>query len=125
MPACVPVPGRHAGRVSAPWRAISSNLRSQIAASGAVGVVAPDGLAAYRRTRRPGQRPARRLDGVVRRPAGIGGRLRPLSGGERCYIQFSSGSTRLPLGVDIRQDQLMANIDGSLASQEVVRTIPP
>ena len=39
--------------------------------------------------------------------------------GERCYVQFSSGSTRRPLGVDIRQDQLMANIDGSLASQQI------
>ena len=33
--------------------------------------------------------------------------------GEQCYVQFSSGSTRLPIGVDVRQDQLMANIDGS------------
>ncbi len=33
-----------------------------------------------------------------------------------CYVQFSSGSTRAPLGVDIRQDQLMANIDGSIAA---------
>jgi fatty-acyl-CoA synthase len=34
-------------------------------------------------------------------------------------VQFSSGSTRRPLGVDIGQDQLMANIDGSLASQQI------
>ncbi|HZX86321.1 MAG TPA: AMP-binding protein, partial [Reyranella sp.] len=45
--------------------------------------------------------------------------LNPLGAGERCYVQYSSGSTRRPLGVDIRQDQLMANIDGSLASQQI------
>ena len=45
--------------------------------------------------------------------------LRPLSAGEQCYVQFSSGSTRLPIGVDVRQDQLMANIDGSITRQEL------
>ncbi|MGE3648358.1 MAG: AMP-binding protein, partial [Reyranellaceae bacterium] len=38
--------------------------------------------------------------------------LRPWGPGERCYLQFSSGSTRFPLGVDVRQDALMANIAG-------------
>ena len=45
--------------------------------------------------------------------------MRPLSAGEQCYVQFSSGSTRTPLGVDVHQDQLMANIDGSIARQEL------
>ena len=40
--------------------------------------------------------------------------LRPWGAGERCYLQFSSGSTRFPLGVDIRQDALMANLDGQI-----------
>jgi fatty-acyl-CoA synthase len=48
--------------------------------------------------------------------------LRPFGAGEACYIQFSSGSTREPRGIDIRQDQLMANITGSLAAQEVSAT---
>ena len=45
--------------------------------------------------------------------------LLPLTAGEGCYIQFSSGSTRVPRGIDIHQNQLMANIDGSLAAQQV------
>ena len=38
--------------------------------------------------------------------------LRPLAAGERCYLQYSSGSTRFPLGVDITQRALMANMHG-------------
>jgi fatty-acyl-CoA synthase len=45
--------------------------------------------------------------------------LRPLGPGQRCYLQFSSGSTRFPLGVDICQDQLMANIDGTLSDHGI------
>jgi fatty-acyl-CoA synthase len=50
------------------------------------------------------------------------GKLRPFGSGEACYVQFSSGSTRQPRGIDIRQDQLMANITGSLDAQEVTET---
>ena len=97
-----------------------AQLRRQIVAAGAVGILAPDELA----------------DFAVAAAAGTSARLAgamsvfealpqspdepvPLGAGERCYVQFSSGSTRRPLGVDIRQDQLMANIDGSLASQQI------
>ena len=97
-----------------------AQLRRQIVAAGAVGILAPDELA----------------DFAVAAAAGTSARLagamsvfealpqspdepRLLGAGERCYVQFSSGSTRRPLGVDIRQDQLMANIDGSLASQQI------
>ncbi len=38
--------------------------------------------------------------------------LRPLGPDERCYLQYSSGSTRFPLGVDVTQRALMANILG-------------
>src|SRR5262249_25264154 len=34
---------------------------------------------------------------------------RPFGAGDRCYLQYSSGSTRAPLGVDIPQRVLMAN----------------
>jgi len=34
---------------------------------------------------------------------------RPFSPGDRCYLQYSSGSTRAPLGVDIPQRVLMSN----------------
>ena len=97
-----------------------AQLRRQIVAAGAVGILAPDELA----------------DFAVAAAAGTSARLAgamsvfealpespdeptPLGAGERCYVQFSSGSTRRPLGVDIGQDQLMANIDGSLASQQI------
>ena len=38
--------------------------------------------------------------------------LQPLGPDERCYLQYSSGSTRFPLGVDVTQRALMANILG-------------
>ncbi|MBM3651221.1 MAG: AMP-binding protein, partial [Alphaproteobacteria bacterium] len=38
--------------------------------------------------------------------------LRPLGPADLCYIQFSSGSTRQPHGVQITQAALMANLDG-------------
>lgn len=38
--------------------------------------------------------------------------LQPLGPDERCYLQYSSGSTRFPLGVDVTQKALMANILG-------------
>jgi fatty-acyl-CoA synthase len=38
--------------------------------------------------------------------------LRPLGPADTCYIQFSSGSTRHPHGVQITQSALMANLQG-------------
>ncbi len=35
--------------------------------------------------------------------------LRPFAAGDRCYLQYSSGSTRAPLGVDMPQRSLIAN----------------
>ncbi|MGQ0581060.1 MAG: fatty acyl-AMP ligase [Reyranella sp.] len=95
-------------------------LSRQIAASGAIGVVAPDELAAYAVTAAQGT--TARLAGsmatfdALPEPAV---ELRPLLAGEQCYVQFSSGSTRAPMGIDIRQDRLMANIDGSITRQEL------
>jgi fatty-acyl-CoA synthase len=96
------------------------NLRSQFAASGASAIVAPDGLAdiAERAARDSGVRLAGSMEFFASLPESADD-LRPLSAGRHCYIQFSSGSTRLPMGVDIRQDRLMANIDGALASQQI------
>jgi len=98
-------------------------LRRQIAVAGAVGVLAPDELAAFARTAAEGT--TARLAGpmvVFNALPESAAPLRPFGAGEACYIQFSSGSTRQPRGVDIRQDQLMANIAGSLAAQEVSAT---
>ena len=71
---------------------------------------------AWRRTSLPGslgRRPsgpaARGLPGSMAAFDGLpesADRLRPLGAGDgRCYIQFSSGSTRQPRGIDIRQDR--------------------
>ena len=38
-----------------------------------------------------------------------GADLRPFGPGDRCYLQYSSGSTREPLGVDIPQRVVMSN----------------
>ena len=93
-------------------------LHRQIVASGAVGVVAPDDLAAYAKTAAQGT--SARLAGPMATFEALSDGpvdLRPLGAGEQCYVQFSSGSTRAPMGIDIRQDQLMANIDGSITQQ--------
>ncbi len=97
------------------------HLKRNIQAAAAVGILAPEDLAAYVVTAAEGTTAhlagslsvveASLPDGPVD--------MRPLSAGEQCYVQFSSGSTRTPLGVDVHQDQLMANIDGSIARQEL------
>ena len=95
-------------------------LKRQVEACGAVGILGPVELGAYIRDAAgdTGVRLAGTIDDVLAM-APAPGELRPLAAGEACYVQFSSGSTRTPQGVDIRQDQLMANIDGSLASQDI------
>jgi fatty-acyl-CoA synthase len=95
-------------------------LRGQIEAAGAAGLLAPDDLVDFANAAAKGTSvrlvgPMSTFNALPESP----GPLRPLGAGERCYIQFSSGSTRKPRGIDIRQDQLMANIDGSLAAQQV------
>jgi fatty-acyl-CoA synthase len=98
-------------------------LRRQITVAGAIGILAPDELADFARTAAEGT-PARLAGPMATFNALPESQepLRPFGAGESCYIQFSSGSTREPRGVDIRQDQLMANITGSLAAQEVCAT---
>jgi fatty-acyl-CoA synthase len=90
-------------------------LRRQLAASGAVAALATDELAGYLATAAEGSAarlvgPMSVFDALPEKPVD----LRPWGAGERCYLQFSSGSTRFPLGVDIRQDALMANIAGQI-----------
>ena len=95
-------------------------LSRQIAASGAIGVVAPDELAAYAVTAAQGT--TARLAGSMATFEALPDPavdLQPLLATEQCYVQFSSGSTRAPMGIDIRQDRLMANIDGSITRQEL------
>lgn len=93
-------------------------LRRQLQASGAVAALATDELAGYLATAAEGSAarlvgPMSAFDALPEKPVD----LRPWGAGERCYLQFSSGSTRFPLGVDIRQDALMANIAGQIGDR--------
>ena len=89
-------------------------LRRQFAASGAVAAVGLDELAGFL-AEAAREFPAIRLHGgmdvlesLPEKPVD----LRPLSPADTCYIQFSSGSTRHPHGVQITQAALMANLQG-------------
>lgn len=89
-------------------------LRRQFSASGAVAAVGLDDLAGYLADAAR-EFPAVRLHGgmdvihaLPEKPVD----LRPLGADEQCYIQFSSGSTRHPHGVQITQRALMANLAG-------------
>jgi fatty-acyl-CoA synthase len=97
-----------------------AQLRRQLDASGAVAALAIDPLAGYLATAAEGT--AARLVGPMAAFEALPEKavdLRPLGPGQRCYLQFSSGSTRFPLGVDICQDQLMANVDGTLSEHGI------
>ena len=89
-------------------------LRRQLAASGAVAAVGVDDLAGFLAdaTR---EFPNVRLHGGVAAIEALPEKavdLRPLGPADLCYIQFSSGSTRHPHGVQITQSTLMANLAG-------------
>ncbi|CAN5667354.1 fatty acyl-AMP ligase [soil metagenome] len=89
-------------------------LRRQLEASGAVAALGIDDLAGFLAdavrdlpaVRLHGGRAA--LEALPDEPVD----LRPLGPDELCYIQFSSGSTRQPHGVQITQAALMANLAG-------------
>ncbi len=89
-------------------------LRRQLAASGAVAAVGIEDLAGFLADASR-EFPAVRLhggmsviDALPEKPVD----LRPLGPADLCYIQFSSGSTRHPHGVQITQAALMANLAG-------------
>lgn len=108
LPVPVSLPAGLGGR-----DAYLEQLRRQLSASGAAAALATDELAGYLASAAEGS--AARLVGPMSAFEALPEKavdLRPWGAGERCYLQFSSGSTRFPLGVDIRQDALMANIAG-------------
>ena len=89
-------------------------LRRQFAASGAVAAVGLDDLAGYLADAAR-EFPAIRLHAAMEAIHALPEKpvdLRPLGADELCYIQFSSGSTRHPHGVQITQRALMANLAG-------------
>ena len=107
MPASCPCRSAVPVGLGAQGRAIIDQLRRQIAASGAVGGLALDELAGLRRTAPP-RAPRPRLPAAMSAFEALPEISRSICGrfgaGELCYIQFSSGSTRQPRGIDIRQD---------------------
>ena len=93
--------------------AFIQQLRQQFAASGARLALAPDDIAGFLAEAAQGFP----LDvcGTMETYAALpesSAPLQPFTAEEGCYIQFSSGSTRFPQGVDIRQKNLLANIKG-------------
>ncbi|HEY4892204.1 MAG TPA: fatty acyl-AMP ligase [Reyranella sp.] len=89
-------------------------LRRQFAASGAVAAVGVDDLAGFLADAAR-EFPAVRLHGGLAALEALPEKavdLRPLGPTDLCYIQFSSGSTRHPHGVQITQSALMANLAG-------------
>lgn len=109
MPVPVSIPVGIGGK-----EAYLDQLRRQFAASGAVAAVGLDDLAGYL-AEAAAEFPAIRLHGGMDAIASLPEKpvdLRPLGGDELCYIQFSSGSTRHPHGVQITQAALMANLAG-------------
>jgi fatty-acyl-CoA synthase len=88
-------------------------LRRQLGASGAVAAIGIDDLTGFI-AEAAGDFPAVRLHGGTDAIAALPEKqvdLQPLGAGERCYIQFSSGSTRNPSGVDITQNAIVANLE--------------
>jgi fatty-acyl-CoA synthase len=89
-------------------------LRRQLAASGAVAAVGIEDLAGFL-AEAAAEFPAVRLHGGMSVIEALPEKqvdLRPLGPSDLCYIQFSSGSTRHPHGVQITQAALMANLAG-------------
>src|SRR5882672_7714530 len=89
-------------------------LRRQLDASGAVAAFGIDELAGFL-GEAAREFPAVRLSGGMEALEALPEKpvdLRPLGPDDHCYIQFSSGSTRFPLGVDITQRALMTNLEG-------------
>ncbi|WP_119458556.1 fatty acyl-AMP ligase [Rhodospirillaceae bacterium SYSU D60014] len=105
LPVPVALPAGLGGR-----DAYVATLRRQLSGSGAVAAMAPEGFLKYL------QEAAADLDVGL-----IGGAadfydlpqdrvdLRPFGPDDRSYLQYSSGSTRFPLGVDVPQRALMSN----------------
>ena len=89
-------------------------LRRQVATSGAVAAFGIDDLAGFL-AEVAKEFPGVRLHGAFGVVEALPDRpveLRPLGPDDTCYIQFSSGSTRHPHGVQVTQAMLMANLAG-------------
>jgi fatty-acyl-CoA synthase len=88
-----------------------AGLARQMKSCGALAAMAPDGMVDFLRDAAADCG----LDPMIGGPGdfyglpGAGAELRPFAEGDPCYLQYSSGSTRWPLGIDVRQRSLMSN----------------
>jgi len=86
-------------------------LARQLRSCGAIAAMAPDALVDFLRDAAQ----ACEVEPMIGGPGdfyglpGEGAELRPFGPDDPCYLQYSSGSTRWPLGIDVRQRSLMAN----------------
>ena len=88
-----------------------ASLARQLASSGALAAMAPDILLDMLREA-AGERVGELMIGGPGDFDDLPGDsvdLRPFGPDDRCYLQYSSGSTRWPHGIDVRQRSLMAN----------------
>jgi len=105
LPVPVAVPTTLGGRA-----AYVEQLRHQMTGAGAVAAMAPEGLLTFLTEAAEGL--TLRLVGGPQDFATLpraGADLRPFGKNEQSYLQYSSGSTRFPKGIDIPQRSIMAN----------------
>ena len=105
LPVPVALPMTLGGRA-----AYVEQLRHQLTGCGAVAAMAPDGFLTFLNEAAEGL--GLKLVGGPKDFAALprdGADLRPFGKGDQSYLQFSSGSTRFPKGIDIPQRSIMAN----------------
>ena len=105
LPVPVAVPTTLGGRA-----AYVEQLRHQLVGSGAVAAMAPQSLLSFLTEAADGL--ALRLVGGPAEFQALprdGAELRPFGKDDQSYLQYSSGSTRFPKGIDIPQRSIMAN----------------
>jgi len=105
LPVPVALPMTLGGRA-----AYIDQLRQQLIGCGAVAAMAPDGFLTFMSEAAQGL--DLKLVGGPKEFAALprsGADLRPFGKDDQSYLQFSSGSTRFPKGIDIPQRSIMAN----------------
>jgi len=105
LPVPVALPMTLGGRA-----AYVEQLRHQLTGSGAVAAMAPEGFLTFLTEAAAGLN--LKLVGSPKDYQALprdGADLRPFAKGDQSYLQYSSGSTRFPKGIDIPQRSIMAN----------------
>ncbi len=106
IPVVVPIPASLGGR-----EAYVEQLRRLLDSSGAAVAMAPEAYLGFLEEAAAGlgDGPTTGTPDSFARLPGDGVDLRPFGKDDPCYFQYSSGSTRWPLGVEVPQRCLMAN----------------